>query len=507
MLNVAFINPPFLPRFSRESRSAAVTKSNTLYYPHWLCYAAAATSSMEGVSVEVIDAAPEDVPVSEIVDRLRPLAPRLALFDTSTPSIYNDLRVADAIKKAIPECQVAVVGPHVTATVNETFQYCRDHELALDFVFHGEYETTTRQVVQCLQAGEDWCSVKGLAYQNGHGEVISNPEQEPIADLDSIPFVSSIYKRFLDIPKYFMSHTKYPMVTLISGRGCPFRCTFCQLPQVMYGHKWRARSVENFVDEVEYIVRELPEVRGIMLEDDTFTVDKRRVGAICREMIDRKITGIELTCNARADVDYETLSLMRTAGFRMMCVGFESGDQETLNRMRKGTEARRISGFVRDARAAKVKIHGCFMYGNREETAETMHRTLDFALALPIDTAQFYPIMLSPGTADYEYYKKAGRLITEDFSKWNDERGQHRSTVRREYLTEKEIEDFCDFSRRRFYLRPKYVWLKAKEAFLSLDHLKKNLRGFRVLVTHLLSRPGRGLGYDGSRPGASKNAI
>ena len=496
-MHVAFINPPFLPRFSRESRSAAVTKSDTLYYPHWLCYAAAATSSMEGVDIDVIDAAPTHIPVSEIVERLRPKRPRLALFDTSTPSIYNDLRVADAIKRAIPECRIAVVGPHVTATVSETFQYCEENALALDFVFHGEYERTVQQVVQCLLSGGMCTDVNGLAYRNGQGEVIVNPEQEPITDLDSIPFVSSIYKRFFDIPKYFMSHTKYPMVTLISGRGCPFMCTFCQLPQVMYGHKWRARSVKNFVDEVEYIRRELPEVKGIMLEDDTFTVDKKRVREICREMIDREIFGIELTCNARADVDHETLSLMHQAGFRMMCVGFESGDQETLNRMRKGTKAPRISEFVEDSQAAKVKIHGCFMYGNREETAETMHRTLNFALSLPIDTAQFYPIMLSPGTADYEYYKESGRLITEDFSKWNDERGQHRSTVRREHLTEKEIEDFCDYSRRRFYLRPKYMWLKGKEALFSIDHLKKNLRGFSVLIGHLLSRPGRGLGYGG----------
>ena len=488
---VGFVNPPFMARFSRESRSPSVTKSDTLYFPHWLCYAAAAVSSLDGIDVDVIDAAPTDIPLADIIARLKAQNTRLVVFDTSTPSIYNDLRVADAIKKAIPGCKVAMAGPHVTATLEETFAYCDEHDLDVDFVFNGEYDRTARQLAEAIRDEKDCHEFLGLAFRDAEGELVIKEKQAAITDLDSIPFVSSIYNRFLDVPAYFMAHTKYPMVTLISGRGCPYKCTFCQLPQVMYGHKYRTRSVENFVDEVEYIRREMPYVQGIMLEDDTFTADKPRVQAICREMLKRGITGIELTCNARANVDRETLDWMYKAGFRMMCVGFESGDQKTLNRMRKGTKQEHINQFVKDAEASKVKVHGCFMYGNRDETFETMQKTLDLALSMPIDSAQFYPIMLSPGTADYDYYKEKGMLFSEDFSKWNDSEGQHRSTVRRKFLTERDIEDFCDHSRRRFYLRPRYVLMKGVESLTSLHHLKKNLRGFKVLVGHLVKRPGR----------------
>ena len=123
---------------------------------------------------------------------------------------------------------------------------------------------------------------------------------------------------------------------------------------------------------------------------------------------------------------------------------------------------------------------------------ETMQKTLDLALSMPIDSAQFYPIMVSPGTADYDYYKEKNLLFSKDFSKWNDEEGQHRSTIRREHITEKDIEDFCDHSRRKFYLRPRYVMMKGMESLTSFHHLKKNLRGFKVLVGHLVKRAGRG---------------
>jgi radical SAM superfamily enzyme YgiQ (UPF0313 family) len=493
-MHVTFLNPPFLRRFSRESRSPSVTKSNTLYYPHWLCYGAAATSVVPGVEIDVIDAAPEDLDMETVVlPRLVAHHTQMAVLDTSTPSIYSDLRVADAIKRRLPDCVVVLVGPHVTATLPETFAYAKEHGLQFDYVFHGEYDLTCQQAAAAICAGQSdqIRSFRGVTSTTPDGNLVENPRNDPITDLDQIPFVSRIYAKFLDIPKYFMSHTKYPQVTLISGRGCPYHCTFCQLPQVMYGHTYRKRSAKNFVDEIEYLHNEVPFVKGVMLEDDTFTADQERVRAICSDMIGRGLTRLELTCNARANVTKETMDIMHQAGFRMMCVGFESGDQATLNKMRKGTKWAIIEQFIEDAGHSKIKVHGCFMYGNRDETYDTMQKTLDFALRAPIDTAQFYPIMVSPGTADYQYYKDNGMLNTEDFSAWNDAEGQHRSTIKRKNLTEKDIEDFCDYSRRQFYMRPKYWWMKGKESLRDFDHLKKNLRGFMVLAKHLVRRPGR----------------
>ena len=488
-INATFINPPFLRRFSRESRSPSVTKSNTLYYPHFLCYAAAAASTVEGVTIDVIDGSPGALTFEEVVGRTRKNDARLVVLDTSTPSIYSDLKLASEIKAAQPEAVVCVAGPHVTATIDDTFAYSRENGLQLDAVLDGEYDHTVQEMSRRIMAGEDWRDVKGLAYAR-NGEVVSTGKSEPIHDFDAIPFVTKIYDQFLNIPDYFMAHTKTPMVTVITGRGCPYRCSFCQLPQVMYGHKYRTRSPENVVDEFEYIETHLPYVKGVMIEDDTFTADQARVREICRLMVERGVTNLEYTCNARADVKLETLEAMKQANFKMFCVGFESGDQEILNKMRKGTKMVRIRDFVANAADVGIHLHGCFMYGNKFETRDTMERTLEFALSLDIDSAQFYPIMVSPGTYDYDFYKAEGLLRTEDFSEWNDGEGQHRSTVERPGLSNKEIEDFCDLSRRRFYLRPRYVFNKLRESLTDVQHFQKNLRGFSVLAKHLVKRKG-----------------
>jgi len=182
---------------------------------------------------------------------------------------------------------------------------------------------------------------------------------------------------------------------------------------------------------------------------------------------------------------------MREANFKMMCVGFESGDQHILNGMKKGTKQAIVREFVENARDSGVKIHGCFMYGNKFETPESMNNTLNFALELEIDSAQFYPIMVSPGTEDYEYFKKEKMLATNDFSRWNDENGQHLATVIRPDFTNKQLEEFCDYSRRKFYLRPKYIFMKFSESFIDISHFKKNMRGAYVLFKHLAMRSGK----------------
>ena len=491
-MKVLFINPPFLPRFSRESRSPSVTKSNTMYYPHWLCYAAAYVCKNNDVEIDVIDAAPLNIQYSSLAIRIKNFAPDIVVIDTSTPSIYSDLTFASNIKKESNNAIMVMVGPHVSATINETFEYCQSNKLNIDFILHGEYEKTLSELIEAIRNKKTPYDIKGLAFQKS-GEIKVNGKNDFLHELDNFKFVSEIYNKFLNIPDYFMAHTKYPMVTLISGRGCTSRCSFCQLPQVMHGHEFRTRSVDNLIDELKYIKSEMPFVKGIMFEDDTFPSDKQRVLELCEKIVENGLDYLEYTCNARANVSRGTLNAMHKAGFRMMCVGFESGDQVVLNAMRKGTKRNIIKKFVADSKIEGVKVHGCFMYGNKGETKETLTNTLDFALNLDIDSAQFYPIMVSPGTEDYEYYKEKKLLKSEDFSQWNDAQGQHKTTILREEITDDELEQFCDYSRRRFYLRPKYIFMKGVESIFDYSHLKKNIRGAAVLLRHLVYKPGASL--------------
>jgi radical SAM superfamily enzyme YgiQ (UPF0313 family) len=487
-MRISFINPPFKPRFSREQRSPAVTKSGTLYYPHWLAYAAS-YARFRGHAIDLFDGCATPVDFVQVVDHVKRFEANIAILDTSTPSIYNDMRCASAIKEQNPSVRVFLVGPHISATVQEGFRYMRENGLKVDGILLGEYDQIVVDVAERLATGQDIRKTPGLAYQI-KDVVFENPKPPLLEKLDGWPMVTELYKEFLDINAYYYGHNKHPMVTIITGRGCPYKCTFCQLPQVVHGHDYRTRSAEDVVREFRYISQELPHVRNIMIEDDTFTADKHRVRVICRHLIEEGLTGIEWTCNARADVDSETLHYMRRAGCRMLCVGFESGDQEILNKMRKGTKLGIVEKFVRDAKEAGVMVHGCFMFGNKFETKESMERTLEFALRLPLDTAQFFPIMVSPGTADYEFFKHEGMLSTEDFSAWNDAEGNHLSTINRPNLSNEYIEAFCDTARRKFYGRPRYLAYKAKQSLSDWNELKRNLMGFRVLVKHLVSRKG-----------------
>lgn len=487
-MRIAFVNPPFKPRFSRENRSPAVTKSGTLYYPHWLAYAAS-YARYKGHEIDLFDGCATSMDEGQMLARIRKFHPHIAVLNTSTPSAYNDIRCASAIKEADPSIQVFLVGPHISATVKEAFQYARQHGLKVDGILVGEYDQVVVDVADRLSAGADMRKAPGLAYQI-KDVVFENPKAPLLEDLDKWPLVTSLYKEFLDVRQYYYGHNKYPTVTIITGRGCPYKCTFCQLPQVVHGHDYRTRSAEDVAREFRYIHEQLPFVRNVMIEDDTFTADKPRARTVSERLIAEGLTGIEWTCNARADVDHETLKVMRKAGCRMLCVGFESGDQDILNKMRKGTKLAIVEQFVRNANDAGILVHGCFMFGNKFETRQSMERTLDFALRLPLDTAQFFPIMVSPGTVDYEFFKQQGMLKTEDFSAWNDEEGNHLSTIDRPNLNNEYIEAFCDTARRRFYSRPAYLLYKMKQSLMDADELKRNLMGFKKLAKHLLVRRG-----------------
>jgi radical SAM superfamily enzyme YgiQ (UPF0313 family) len=252
----------------------------------------------------------------------------------------------------------------------------------------------------------------------------------------------------------------------------------------MTGHKYRLRSVENLVDELEFIKNQLPEVREIFLEDDTLTVNRQRAQAISQKIIDRKLK-IMWSTNSRADADFETMKLMHKAGCRLLCVGFESSSQTVLDKIQKHIHRGIYMKFRKDAARAGLLIHGCFMYGNEGETHETMHETLEMAKQLNCDTAQFYPIMVYPGTRAYDDYKKKGFIKAERYSQWLTDDGLHNCVVSLPGISSKELVDFCDYSRREFYLRPGYILSKLIQIITKPREAKRILRASGTMLKYL----------------------
>ena len=240
------------------------------------------------------------------------------------------------------------------------------------------------------------------------------------------------------------------------------------------------------VEEFLYIAETFPFVKEVFIEDDTFTVDRKRCQEICQGLIKEK-NRISWTANSRADVDFETLRLMKKAGCRLLCVGVESGNQTVLENIKKGLSLSRIKCFFKDAKKAGILIHGCFLVGNRGENLQTLEETLKFAKELNPDTAQFFPLMIYPGTEAYQWAKEENLVQTEDFSQWLTTDGLHHCVVNRPGLTNEQLVAFCDRARREFYLRCRYFGLKLKQVLRHPSELKRTAKSFKTFYRYLFS--------------------
>ena len=258
----------------------------------------------------------------------------------------------------------------------------------------------------------------------------------------------------------------------------------------MHGHSYRHRSAENVAEEFRFIRTEMPTVREVFIEDDTFTVNKPRLREVCEALI-RDGNTLRFTANARSDVSEDDLRLMRRAGCRLLCVGFESGSDDLLKSMEKAMVLRRAQEFRLNARKAGVMIHGCFMVGNPGETRETMRGTLDYAKQLACDSAQFFPIMVYPGTAAYDWAKEHGYIQAERYREWVSETGQHRCVVNTQHLKADELMEFCDEARREYYLRPAYLWQQARTILRMPGEAPRILNAFGNLSRFLFRSPTR----------------
>lgn len=469
-MRVAFLNSMFGADFTKSARWFARSRGRVQRHPDYLCTAAAVVEA-EGHEVYFLDAQAKNMPIEDVLPRLRTFAPDLIVHQASTPSIDSDIATAAACKDGTGALNV-FVGPHVTAEPEDTLQRANG---AVDVVALGEYDYTLR----ALANGTPLETCEGVARMEG-GEFVRNAARPFIEDLDALPFPAW---RHIDINDYRDAGKLFPFLTLISGRGCLGRCTFCQLPQVMTGHAYRARSVENVVDEIEYDKRLFPDLREIMFEDDTLTMrtSRERLVAFCEEML-RRHAGISWSANARVDMsDLDVLRLMKRAGCRMLCVGFEFGDQEILDRVRKGTTVEMMHEFAENARKAGIRVHGCFMIGGPGETRETARKTIELATQLKIDTAQFSGVVAYPGTAFYEWAKQEGLLIPDDWRGWVDENYEQVTTQSLPDLSVDEINDLIDEGLRKFYLRPAQMFRMAAN-MRSLADARAKLHGLRSFV-------------------------
>lgn len=462
MSRVLFFSPPFVSGFTRNARWAAKSRGRVQRHPDYLLTAAAVVAK-SGHQVVYIEGTALDIPDADIIAQVRDFAPDILVILATTPSIYNDVQWADRIKQEAG-CLTVLVGQHVSAAVDNTFEISNG---AVDVVARGEYDYQLRD----LAGDRPLSEIKGLSYI-ADNEVRHNPDAPPI-DVNELPFPAWYHIK----PEWYPAFGKRsPYLTLISGRGCNNRCTFCRDPQIMYGRRLRNRDPKLVVDEIEYDYKLFPNLAEIMIETDTFTASPKHVQGVCEEILRRGLK-ISISTNARVDCKPELFPLMKKAGFRWLNVGFEFGTDEQLRAVKKGTTIEQSIRFAKAVKKSGLKVHGCFMIGAPGETRESALQTIKFAKSIPMDTVQFTGITVYPGTEMYDQARQEGCLITHDWTEWLNTDKEQITNLKYDNLTTAEINELVDKGLKEFYLRPSQIW-RIAQGMRTWGDVKSKFYGF-----------------------------
>jgi anaerobic magnesium-protoporphyrin IX monomethyl ester cyclase len=481
MADVFVLNPPVTEGFCRSGRWAARSRGRVQRHPDWLLTAVAVLEQAR-FRVDFLDGPALNFERQQVASALRKSRPMLVVLHTTTPSIDSDLGYASLVKEFLPNCQTVAVGPHVTAEPEDTLKRANG---TLGAVVRGEYDYNLRELVQLAISGWDvsqLSEIQSISYLDQENKPV-HTESRSYLDVNELPFPAW---QHIDPKWYRDAGKRFPFITLISGRGCFGRCTFCRDVSLMEGRKLRMRDPELVVDEIEYDLSLFPFLREVMFETDTFTASPKHVEGVCQEILKR---GLKITwsCNCRTDVDLALLPLMKRAGCRMLMVGFEFGTQEALDAVRKGTTIEQSVRLAKEAERLGFTVHGCFMLGAPGETRDSVLRTIEFAKSLPIDTVQFSGICAYPGSEIYNWARNNGALVPHTWREWVDEKWEQATVLNYPDLSKEEINRLIDQGLREFYLRPKQM-LRMALALRSADDLKRKLYGLRMFIdSQLLS--------------------
>lgn len=387
----------------------------------------------------------------------------LICFSVMTTFIKDSIRLASIIKEKRPNSKILFAGPHPTVMPDDTLKYKE-----IDAICIGEGEETILELVKNKCSFKD---IKGIWYKKNN-DIIKNPPREPIEDLDKLPFPT---RSLFDIKKY-QEHwfqldsvgTNIKGFNIISSRGCPYKCTYCQPTlETIFGKKIRKRRPKNIVDEIEYL-KDKYKINAFMFQDDTLIFDKKWVEGICDEILKR---GLKLIwgCNVRANLVSEDLFIkMKKAGLRKVFMGIESGSQRVLDEVYdKRITLKQVKDAARILKKIGLKIQGYFMIGAPTETEKEIEKTIRFARSLPIDEATFSITTPLPKTYLYEKTKGLISKKIEDFDYYKESVYKHNISAKRlDFLKKKAL--------LTFYLSPKHIFSTAK-AFLTPAALKKSL--------------------------------
>jgi anaerobic magnesium-protoporphyrin IX monomethyl ester cyclase len=457
-LKVYLVNPPFGNiHFQRDMRWQESGRSSTYNYPLWLAYA---TGVLEQAQFEcrLIDAPAKHWGDEEIKRDIWNFKPDMVVVNTSFPSLNNDIKFARFIKE-IDDCKVSMVG-----TPANQFSVEMLKSGYVDYVARLEFDFVLRDLMLAIRDNKDGLNVKGISYIRD-GEIIHNPNREWSTgdELDSIPFVSQVYKKHLKTDDYMLnySHSMFPNIQIISGRGCPNFCHFCPWTENLTGRKYRHRSIANVLDEVTWIEEKLPKVKQFFFEDDAFTISKKFVIDFCEGYKKRKLR-IPWGAQSRVGIDLETMVAMKSSNCRFIDTGCESGNDDILKNVQKGITVEDIRKCFKNAKRAKLSVHGNWIVGLPGETKQTVKNTWNLIKEVKPDAITVAIATPHSGTKLYEYVKSHNYLEDGELV---DDCGHQRSVISYPELSSKEIALSVDKMLRDYYVSFSYIPIALRRIF------------------------------------------
>jgi radical SAM superfamily enzyme YgiQ (UPF0313 family) len=441
----------------------SINKVQGIYPPLGIAYIASILER-EGHKVDILDSKALGLTSSETKKYIKNFHPNIVGITSMTSTIKGALEVSKLTKEVSEDITTVLGGPHMFVFPKETLTYNY-----VDFGVAGEGEIVFPELILALEGKKKFESIDGLAYKRNN-KIKFKPAKRFVKNLDSLPFPA---RHLLPNKKYFSILADQPFTTMITSRGCPYRCGYCfkkNLDNII-----RFRNPKNIVDEIENCLE--MKFKEIWFYDDTFTLNKKRVRGICDEIINR---GIEFKWQVltRVDcIDSELLKLMKKAGCYLIKYGVESGDQNILKLMRKNITLQQVKDAMRLTKQTGIETFCFFMIGYPGEDDKKIKKTIDFALELDPDWAMFSNTTPYPHTDLIDLAYKTKMLNDKDYWKKftlgnTNERIPYKFT---------ELDKKVEEAYKQFYFRPKFA-LKTIMKIKSVRQLRNYISALTALI-------------------------
>lgn len=458
---IVFVHPPL----SLEKRYGKLAQAGHTEPPFGLCYLAAVTRQ-RGLNTSIVDAQALNLDVQETVAAILSFSPDYVGITATTMLIISAATIAGEIKNRNPEIIVIIGGVHVTALPKETLL----DNSCFDFGVIGEGEETLIELLGALAESKEPKLVSGLAMRQLTNGVLLTGNRPLIKNLDELPYPA--FDLLPSMGKYYRAATqsvdRLPALSLITSRGCPGKCTFCDTS--LQGHVSRAHSAEYVANLMETLSKEYG-AKSIFFFDDNFLIFKPRLRELVRILEERKLD-LTWSCLGRVDmVDLETLEVAKSGGCWQVMYGIETGSQRILDFYKKNITLEQVERAINLTKKARLRTKGFIMFGNCLETTESIKTTIHFIKRLDLDDVSISFFTPFPGSEVYGKVENYGKF---------DQDWERMSCFDIVFVpngfTVEELRYWAKTAYRQFYFRPKIIfsylrritsWAQFKELLLS----------------------------------------